>query len=192
MIFIRILSFLDLDPDEQIIIAARSLIERLGVESLSMQAVGTAVGIKAPSLYKRFADREAIIRGVQIAELQELTRQITNALQNGDGSDAIRTIAKVYWDLAKRSPNVYQIVFSVGSLTTSEDIAIRTSTLSPLFDASRALVGPGTALAAARTFASYIHGFLMLKLCGAFDKTPGIEGSYFYGLNAIIKGMKHP
>jgi hypothetical protein len=44
-------------------------------------------------------------------------------------------------------------------------------------------------LAAARTLSAYIHGFISLQLAGAFEHSAGIEGSYFFGLNAIIKGV---
>jgi hypothetical protein len=58
-----------------------------------------------------------------------------------------------------------------------------------MFAVCRTLFGAGIALAAARTLMSYIHGFIALQQSGAFDGTAGIEGSFYFGLNSIIKGM---
>ena len=46
-------------PD--ILSAARELIESGGLEAVTMAAVAERVGVKAPSLYKRFADRTGLI-----------------------------------------------------------------------------------------------------------------------------------
>jgi AcrR family transcriptional regulator len=175
--------------DIDVISAARRIIAENGIDGLSMQGIGDAVGIKAPSLYKRFSDRSAIIRGVQLTEFAEIGNTIEESVADLSPADAIRKIAEIQWSLSQERPKIYAILFSVGTITNTEDIAIRTQALTPLFVACRALVGPGTGLAAARTLASYIHGFISMQMSGAFDQTPGVEGSYYFGLNAIIKGM---
>jgi len=165
--------------DADVVAAARKIIGENGLDGLSMHAIASAVGIKAPSLYKRFIDRNAIIRCVQLAEFSALTREIEKAVAGVTPAEAIRAIAHTHWTLAEERPQIYSILFTPGTITQPEDIAIRTEALMPLFVASRALVGPGTGLAAARTLASYIHGFISMHLSGAFD----------FGLTAIIKGM---
>lgn len=175
--------------DLDVINAARQIIASTGIDGLSMSAIGDAVGIKAPSLYKRFADRQAIVRAVQLTEFAELAKKIDAEISGVDPPEAIRAIARVYWTLAQESPKVYEILFSTNSLTDPDDVAVRTSALLPLFSVSKQLLGPGKALAAARTFTSYIHGFITVQMSGAFDQGPGIEGSFYFGLNAIIKGV---
>ncbi len=59
----------------------------------------------------------------------------------------------------------------------------------PIFTACRELTGPGVALAAARTLTAYIHGFITMNMAGVFQQSGGVEGSYYFGLNAIIKGV---
>jgi AcrR family transcriptional regulator len=175
--------------DGDVIDAAKQIVCNRGVGGLSMQALGYAVGIKAPSLYKRFVDRDDIIRRVQLAEFSALAKAISDSTQELPPSEAIRAIARIHWTIAQERPYIYEILFQPGSITKTDDIAIRTKALMPLFVSVRALVGPGVALAAARTLSSYIHGFISLQMAGVFDQGAGLEGSFYFGLNAIIRGI---
>ena len=47
-----------------IVAAARALLEEGGLDAITMQAVADRVGVKAPSLYKRFPGRPALIAAV--------------------------------------------------------------------------------------------------------------------------------
>lgn len=47
--------------DSDIIKAARSIVVAKGADGLLLKDVANTVGVKAPSLYKRFADRDALL-----------------------------------------------------------------------------------------------------------------------------------
>ncbi len=55
--------------DDDIVRAARRIVERDGTVGLSMQSVANEVGVRAPSLYKRFTDRAALLGAVEASAL---------------------------------------------------------------------------------------------------------------------------
>ena len=65
--------------DEDVVAAAREILAKRGLATLSMQDVASAVGVRTSSLYKRFADREAILNAVArevFVELEKLQRRV--------------------------------------------------------------------------------------------------------------------
>ncbi len=64
---------------EEIVEAAARLLEEGGPGAVTMQAVAQAVGVKAPSLYKRVRDREALLGLVGAAAADDLTARLEAA-----------------------------------------------------------------------------------------------------------------
>src|SRR5689334_21788790 len=98
--------------DEDIVHAARDLIERAGAENLSMQAVADAVGIRAPSLYKRFADRAALLGAVEHESFVTLRHTLERAAKAGSPARDIVEMSRAYRRFAKGHPRLYEMLFS--------------------------------------------------------------------------------
>ena len=60
--------------------AARTVLERDGRDGLTMQAVATALGVRAPSLYKHVRDRDDLVRVVVDDVSRELGTRIFKVL----------------------------------------------------------------------------------------------------------------
>ena len=97
---------------DAIVGAGRALLERGGLEAVTMQAVADAVGVRAPSLYKRFAGRPALIRAIADDVAAELGAVIAPALEVEDPAEAVRVLADRYRAFAHRSPGAYQLLFT--------------------------------------------------------------------------------
>ena len=61
---------------DEILIAAEELLRDMPGEALTLRAVARAAGITAPSIYRHFIDREAIIRAVVDRAFDELERTL--------------------------------------------------------------------------------------------------------------------
>lgn len=100
----------------QIVAAARDLVERDGWDGLSMRALGDRVGMRAPSLYKHVAGRDALrtaLIGVVLAESGALLHSV---VADGGG---IAGLLDAYRRQAHRVPNLYRLATS-GTLPRSE------------------------------------------------------------------------
>ncbi len=89
---------------------ARRLINIHGTE-FSMAMLAEKVGIKPPSLYKRFRDREEIIRLVEIKTIRLLGAAVTKALQAGDDEPLV-SAAYAYREFAWKNPGTYALIYS--------------------------------------------------------------------------------
>jgi AcrR family transcriptional regulator len=173
--------------DAAIIAAARLLLERNGPDGVTMQAVGAAVGVRGPSLYKRFADRAALLRAVEEAALGELRGRLQTAAA-GPPREALRRMAIVYRDFAHAAPPVYALLFAPEGWDEAR-VAARQLSVAPLLAVTAELAGAGHALPAARLLTAFMHGWVSMELAGAFRLGGDIEAAFEYSLSMLIEAI---
>lgn len=172
-----------------IVATARNLLEEGGLDAVTMQAVADRVGVRAPSLYKRFTGRPALIGAIAEDVLAELDRTLVPAIQAGDPAEAVRIAARNYRSFAGRSPGAYQLLFGrllPQARPTPESNAAGAAGI--LFIAGR-LAAPEHALEAARLLTAFIHGFVSMELAGAFRLGGDVDGAFEYSLETILRGL---
>jgi AcrR family transcriptional regulator len=171
--------------------AAREVLERHGRDGLTMQAVATALGVRAPSLYKHVRDRSDLVRLVAEDVARDLGDRLDAALGSGSGDPAAtaRALARTARAYAHERPNGYALVF--GPLPESEraDRAALDRGSAAILEVSRRLAGQEHALDAARTLTAWMHGFTSMELAGAFRLGGDVEAAWEYGLERLVAGL---
>lgn len=162
----------------QIIAAGREILDTTGPASVTMQAVATRVGVRAPSLYKHVRDRDALLSAVTESVLDDLTANLDTA--DTDLTD----IARAYRGFAQQHPDAFRLLFSAAA----PHAALQRSA-APVIRASAALVGDDDALDAARLFTAWATGFLQMELSGAFRLGGDVDRAFDYGLRRLIAGL---
>lgn len=171
--------------NEQIVTAARALLERDGPSGLTMAGVAAAVGVRAPSLYKRVRDRDHLLRLVLDGVAAEMATELAAAPEAEDPVDALHRMAGVYRRFAHANPVSYSLL--IGPSPGSGDRAHRSS--DAVLAVMTAIVGPDDALLAARTVTAWAHGFISMELSGAFQLGGDLEAAWTYGIHAIVSGL---
>ena len=161
-----------------IVDAGREVLESAGPAGLTMQAVAARVGVRAPSLYKRVRDREALVSAVAEAAADDLTARLDAV------GDDLPALAEAYRDFAHAHPEAFRLLFTAA---TPEGALHRSS--APVLRACEALVGEADALAAARLFTAWATGFLHMELSGAFRLGGDVGAAFRYGLRSIVAGL---
>ncbi len=99
---------------DELIAAASDLLDELGdPNQLSMRAVAAAVGVTPTSIYRHFADKQALLVAVlneRWAEIHDLL--VGAAAEAADPFDALRRFCLGYLRFAEERPGHYRVLFS--------------------------------------------------------------------------------
>ncbi|GAA2199915.1 TetR/AcrR family transcriptional regulator [Sinomonas flava] len=155
--------------------AAREILESSGPAGLTMQAVAARVGVRAPSLYKRFRDRDALLAAVAASCIDELTGRLETAAPD------LSRLATAYRSFAHEHPEAFRLIFT----PSAPQEALQRSA-APVIRAVAALVGEEHALDAARLVTAWATGFVQMELAGAFRLGGDVDEAFDYGLRRVV------
>jgi len=178
--------------DPAIIAAARDLLEEGGLEAVSMAAIAERVGVRAPSLYKHFGDRRGLLGAVLTDVALELGRTLVAAveLSGPDACARLDALAVAYRSFALARPRAAAFLFAgvaPGAVLGPEANAAASR---PVLQAAEAIVGPGSALAAARVLTAFAYGFTSMESAGAFRLGGDVEEAYRLGISVLLAGFE--
>lgn len=170
--------------DDAIVAAASAIVREGGPEALSLRNVAEAVGIKAPSLYKRFEDRDALLAAVAAQARTVLRDALASAAAAGPqgGFERLGRMARAWRAFARAEPGLYRV------LTTSATPGAPDAA-GPLRESLDMLVGPTAAPLALRALVAFLHGFAELEAKPAFRLGEGLDSSFSLGLSALFDGL---
>ncbi|MFI7610886.1 TetR/AcrR family transcriptional regulator [Nonomuraea terrae] len=100
---------------EVVIRVATDLLAQLGdADALTMRAVAAAAGVTAPSVYRHFPDKEALLRVVIAERFAEFTEQLESAAVSAASDPVARleAIARAYVRSGLEQPGHYRVLFS--------------------------------------------------------------------------------
>lgn len=163
---------------DEIVEAAAHLLEEGGPGAVTMQAVAQAVGVKAPSLYKRVRDRDALLGLVGEAAAVDLTGRLEAASGRLDGA------LLAFRRFGRERPEAFRLLFT--SIVDADRLA---ATSAPVLRATEAAVGPEHALDAARLLTAWATGFVTMELAGAFRLGGDLDKAYRYGMAHLVSSL---
>lgn len=172
-----------------IVAAGRDLLEAGGVDAVTMQAVARQIGIRAPSLYKWFPSRDALIASIGADALADLGAQLAPFGRDPDPSAGVRALAVSFRAFAHDHPRAYGLLFADLPANARPPVERYADASAPLIELTRQLVGPDQALEAARLVTAFAHGFVTMELSGAFRLGGDVGDAYRYGVEALIEAL---
>jgi len=176
---------------EAIVAAGRAIVEDGGLDALTMQAVASRVGVRAPSLYKRVRNRDELIRLVVEATANELGERLRAAAKDAgdDPRDVLVALAHDLRAFAHERPHGYQLIFGPLPPGGRPDREVLARASAPVLDAVRQLAGEEHALEAARTVTAWANGFLCMELAGAFRLGGDLDRAYAWGISTLVAAI---
>lgn len=177
----------------ELVAAARELLEAEGPEALTMRELATRLGIRAPSIYKHFAGKEAL-ETVLVEEgllamgtvcYRAVTRPGEPDQREPDPSRGgpreggpIAALARAYRAEARRTPNLYRLV-------TRPDFP-----RADIVDGLEAWAGTPFRLATGEPYSAqalwaYVHGMVILEIDDRFLAGSDLDQTWARGIAAF-------
>src|SRR5262245_21282094 len=170
-----------------VVTAGRTILERDGLAGLTMQAVADAVGVRAPSLYKRVRDRAALVRLIADDLAAELADRLDEAATTGDAERDLRAVVAAFRTFAHANPAAYPLLFDPRRGGPSPDTLERSS--AAVIRVATDLAGKRRALPAAGTVVAWADGFVSMELAGAFQLGGEVEEAWEYGVRLLGEAL---
>lgn len=168
---------------ERLLAAALEIVDRDGVDGLSMRQLARALGRDPMSLYRHTADKAAVLDGLAELVLAELVVQPDSPDWEGE----LRAVARAFRGLVLAHPNVVPLLVTQ-PLTIP--LSLRPlSTLRPLEDFLELLIKAGfsapVALRAYRSFTGFLYGHVLNELQALVDNPDETDDLLRLGLHRL-------
>ena len=174
---------------DEIVRAGRTILEADGLDALTMQRVASTVGVRAPSLYKRVRDRDALVRLIAADVVADLGATLSGATTDGDPRADLRAIAIAFRAWAHGHPGGFALLFARLPDAWRLEPDPGASAIDAMFRTVAALAGPDEVLVAARTVVAWASGFVSMELAGAFRLGGDVESAFAYGVDRIADAI---
>jgi AcrR family transcriptional regulator len=177
---------------DEIVRAARAILEAEGVDRLTMQRVAGAVGVRPPSLYKRLRDRADLVRLIAGDVARELAATLDEAATSGDPRRDLRALADAFRVFARGHPEGYRLLFARLPDGSRLDPDLNARASAAILRTAGALAGRDHSLEAARTMVAWAHGFISMELADAFRLGGDVDRAYAFGVERLAAAIATP
>ena len=167
---------------------AVNLVECGDADGLSLRAVASALGVKAPSLYRYFPHKEALEVAVAEEIFSLMLREFRAASESADPETRFRRLTDAYLRFAREQFPLYAFVLQ-SRLPEKYGSKAGKAVWNLLLEAASGVSGQPDDTAAAVATWSFVHGYATLEHSGAFGAS-GPKGGLERGVEALLSNFR--
>lgn len=164
---------------DEIIDAARTILEDEGPGELTMRSIAARLGIRAPSLYKHIADKHELEVALITQGLLEQAETFTVAVAGATAP--VDAIGSAYRAWALDHPHLYSLMNGKRLARAELPAGVEDAAAYPLLNAV------GGDLNRARTLWAFAHGMVTLELADRFPADADLALAWETGLRQIAR-----
>lgn len=170
---------------------ARAMIEREGVEALSLNVLAAELGVKTPSLYRYVDGRAGLLRALNLQTVE----QMVEAMGAGEPSspNPLERLVQMmghYRAYALANPLCYTLAFASTAPELRPDPVALEALAIPLQQVMAQISGAGESLAALRGAWALVHGYVLLEIHGQFQRGGDLAATFEQVVRGYLAGWK--
>ena len=197
------------DLHQALLLNARQMIERDGVDSLSLRKLAEQVGVSRTAAYHHFKDKNDLLIAIArqgFQEWQQLCHQFStgqttetnNQTKSSTGSEAFARFFQTYIEYATNNPAVYQLMFgdTLWPNTSPDETNKLTQTAHPCFQyqleltkqwQQQGVLNPSEdALRLTQVTWATMHGITRLVIDGVYQQGASINDICQCAINLLL------
>lgn len=175
---------------ERVVAEAATLADAEGAEAVTLAALATRLGVRAPSLYKHVGGLEALRTRLAVLALDELNDALGDAVAGRAGRDALEALGRAYVGYARARPGRYKFVAHTPDPPDAAHIAAGERLVGLVAATLRPLGLEGAdATHAIRAVRSALHGFCDIEATGGFGLPLDPDASLERLLGVLAVGL---
>lgn len=176
---------------DTILDTARSLIEAGGADTLTLNQLAASLNVKAPSLYRYFANKTELLRAVNSTTAEQLTIALRAAAdQPGTVEQRLQAIGAAYRAFAHEHAATYTLLYTTTQDELRPDDDFLLGLALPLQAIFAEYCGEDRSLAALRGAWALLHGFVTLEINQQFRRSPSVDTAFEQAFSAYLAGWK--
>jgi len=173
-----------LSPD-RVTALALALVDREGVDALSLARVAESAGVATPSLYKHVGGLADLRDRVSVRVVGELAIRVRDAVVGVSGDAGVRAVLRGYRDYLVEYPHRAPFLVSPAASAPAEEL------LDVVLSVLRGFGLTGApAIHAARTLRSAAHGFAVLQAGDGFGLPEDLVESFDLLADTVVAGLR--
>ncbi len=175
---------------EKLVDKAIDLINKEGLNKLTIATLSARFKVKPPSLYNHIDSLESLKQAMALKGIIELSQVAQKSAMGRAGSDALKAVALAYRNFAKSQPGLYELTLRSNEGQSPELVKAEKEALEVFSGILRAYeLNEENTIHAMRCIRSSLHGFVSLELQGGFGLPINLEESFSYNLNLLDRGL---
>ena len=169
--------------------AALAMIEADGVDRFSLNKLAKALGVKTPSFYRYFKNKNDILRAINVQTTQSVFESLQVGLDaEGDAFTKLLVGSRAYRKFALDNPLIYDLAYTNTIPELNPDDSERTPPVLPYQTLMAKLSGEADSLPALRGLLALMHGFVMLELANQYQRGGDLSDAYEKSIRAYLRG----
>jgi len=175
----------------QVIHTAAAIADREGIDAVTLTRVARELNVRQPALYRHVDGIEGLWKALALRARELLVARLTDAAIGRSREEAIRAVAKAWRQFVKDHPGLYTVtdrVPSAGDVDLEASVDRVVGVLALVLGSYS--LGPATAVHAARSFRSALHGFVVLEKDHGHPEPFGLDESFEHLVTLLVAGVQ--
>jgi AcrR family transcriptional regulator len=107
----------------QLLAAARELLETQGKDALSLRAIAERAGVAPGTVYYHYADKAALLAGLAVDGFRQLAEAMRSAYAVRGEEGGLRSTGRAFLDFLREKPALYQLMYEARDTGRRSEVA---------------------------------------------------------------------